>query len=746
MPGGYPMSRPSTKSEAADPAAELRAVMEHALVGVCVLDGRDLRARWCNPAFRRFVAAPFRGYDLSGVHAREFVPRYVEHGYEQVFRLVATSGRPFVNPEAEHADPGGGTTYWRWSVLALPSGQGGAGADTSPPALMIQAVDVTDQVTSRRYASAAAAAEARIAARANARAEAAAQAESAARAEAATWQQEVLRVEAILDSADEGLVVSDTAGNVLHMNAAARRIHGYGPDDQPVRRHDDFADTFELRDAATGGVLAPDEWPLARALRGETFSGYELLVRRLDVDHDVVAEYSGATVLPHGGRDAVVIVGVRDVTARRHAQAELERARREAESASRAKDEFLAVLSHELRTPLTPVLTAAQAMEQDPEVPESLRATAGMIRRNVELEARLIDDLLDLTRISRGKLRLDFARTDLQEQVKNVVEILEHDARAKGVELVVVLAARRHHVRADPARLQQVAWNLLKNAIKFTPEHGRVTVATSDAPDGQILLEVIDTGFGIDPEVLPTIFDAFKQGSGEVTRQFGGLGLGLAITHVLVHLHGGTITAESPGPGRGSRFAVHLPTVAEPSRSRSPKRHNHGGSAGAGSGLGHVAGSGLADVVGSGLSDAAIGSSGLANAAATAAANAARRHRRRILLVEDHDDTAHVMSMVLQHQGHTVRRAGTVAAALQAAQAEPFDLLISDIGLPDGSGLDLMRQLRHRLRQPVRGIALSGFGMDDDITRSRDAGFEEHLTKPVSLDVLETTIKRVVES
>jgi CheY-like chemotaxis protein len=218
-----------------------------------------------------------------------------------------------------------------------------------------------------------------------------------------------------------------------------------------------------------------------------------------------------------------------------------------------------------------------------------------------------------------------------------------------------------------------------------------------------------------------------------------------------VQLHGGSITADSAGPGRGARFAVALPLVPEPSLARAEASaalaaaaKSAVGSSGlaytAGSGLANVVGSGLANLPGSGLADG-IGSSGLAAAASDAAR---RSRRRRILLVEDHEDTAHVMSMVLRHQGHTVRRASTVAAALQAAQAESFDLLISDIGLPDGSGLDLMRQIR--LRQPVRGIALSGFGMDEDVRRSRAAGFDEHLTKPVSLDVLETTINRVVES
>jgi PAS domain S-box-containing protein len=701
---------------------ELRAVLEHALVGVCIVDAGDLRAQWCNAAFLRFVGPDLRDTHVAGRHVSEFIPNYAEHGYDAVFRLVGKSGRPFVNPQDEHGEPHDERTFWRWSLTApkLPD----AGENNPARVLLIQAIDITAEVAARRQAA-------------------------ALRSSEAKSRLEVGRLEAILDSTDEGIVIADSDGTILHMNPAARRIHGYGPDDKPGRVLDDFRQVFELRRPGDDHVLPVDEWPLARALRGEQFSGLELLVRRRDVEHEVVVDYSGSTVVPHDGKDNVVIIGVRDVTARKRAERELERARREAEAASHAKDQFLAVLSHELRTPLTPVLTAAQAIEGDPQVPESLRATAGMIRRNVELEARLIDDLLDLTRISRGKLRLDFTRSDVHEKLLSVVQILEHDAQSKGVQLVVSLAARRRHVRADPARLQQIVWNLLKNAIKFTPESGRITIATSEGGDGQIMIEVIDTGIGIQPEVLPKIFDAFQQGSGDVTKQFGGLGLGLAITKVLVQLHGGSITAESAGPGRGSRFTVQLPLVAEPSRVTSVSGNTPVGGSGlaysSSSGLAHIVGSGLSNVAGSagrGVPDYIGNSSGLA--ATAAAAVAAKRERRRILLVEDHEDTAMIMSTVLRHQGHVVRRAASVAAALQAAQAEPFDLVISDIGLPDGSGLDLMRQLR--LRQPVRGIALSGFGMEDDVRRSRDAGFDEHLTKPVSLEVLESTLKRVVDA
>jgi signal transduction histidine kinase/CheY-like chemotaxis protein len=727
----------------------LLAVVSAGPVGICLLDGRDFRGRWCNAAFRQLLPAAARAGDVAARPAEELVPRFVEDQLAAAFRGVATSGRPFVVPEYEcrtvpdgppphdqpshgqpslgQGPPGDGAaavTYWRWTVSPVPPAgrpaglaavAGGASGGEAPsaagPDLMIHAVDVTEPVTARRAAEG-----------------------LAGRAEAA-----LVQLEAIINSIDEGVMVADTAGNLLHMNPAARRIHGYAPGED-VRRHmSGFTAVFEIRDPADGRPLPPTDWPLARAVRGESFTGVELLVRRIDQDRSYIGNYSGTPVRLRDGRVAAIIIGLRDVTAQKRGEQELERARRQAEQANATKDQFLAVLSHELRTPLTPVLTAAQMMQQDPALPPGVRETAGMIRRNVELEARLIDDLLDLTRVSRGKLRLEMTRADVHDKIRNVVQILDSDMRAKGVRLDLVLAADRRHIRGDPARLQQVVWNLLKNAIKFTPAGGRVTIATRDEADPRhdaaaaaggpvaagtddalttppgsdrhLVLEVTDTGIGIERHVLPKIFDAFQQGSREVTRAFGGLGLGLAVTRALVQLHGGVIEAASDGPGRGAQFTVRLPALpAGPNRP----------------------------------AGAAAGGEPAAGHAGEAAAPPARG--RRILLVEDHDDTAAVMSMVLRHQGHQVRTADSVATALQAADAEPFDLLISDIGLPDGSGLDLMRQLQARRGggPPVKGIALSGFGMEEDVRKSRAAGFDEHLTKPVSLDALDVVIGRVV--
>ncbi len=387
-----------------------------------------------------------------------------------------------------------------------------------------------------------------------------------------------------------------------------------------------------------------------------------------------------------------------DIEAQKRTERELLEARAAAEEASRAKDQFIAVLSHELRTPLTPVLTVAQMLEADAGLGPKQRAWVEMIRRNVELETRLIDDLLDHTRISRGKVELHLAPTDLHGKILQTLAICESDARGKRIELVTDLGAAHSWLLADPARLQQVLWNLVKNGVKFTPEGGTVTVHTRDAGDGGVVIEVRDTGVGIAPERLPRVFDAFEQGGREVTRMFGGLGLGLAISKGLVELHGGTLTAASDGPDQGAAVTLRLPAAvivpAEPASGVALDR-------------------GVAPLSG-----------------------------RQILLVEDHADTLAAMAQLLEMFGYAVRTADSVASALQVAEGERIDVVVSDIGLPDGSGLDLMRQLL--ARQPVRGIALSGFGMEEDLRKSREAGFVEHLTKPVDFAQLQRVLARVM--
>ena len=396
---------------------------------------------------------------------------------------------------------------------------------------------------------------------------------------------------------------------------------------------------------------------------------------------------------------AHVLAVARDVTDERQVREELRRARDEAEAASRAKDHFLAVLSHELRTPLAPVLIAAEMLARDPAVPAAARAQLVMIRRNVELEARLIDDLLDLTRIARGKLQLHGAPVDAHELLADVVDMCRDDAtRPKDVRVASDLAAADRCVLADAARLSQVFWNLLKNAVKFTPAGGAVSVRTLNPSAGWLAVEVRDTGVGIAPDVLPTIFEPFEQGGAAVTSRFGGLGLGLAIAKALVDLHLGRIEAASPGPGAGATFTVYLPTVP--------------------------------------ATAAAPGSDATATATATATQSL------RILLVDDHEPTARTLAAALRGLGHVVRTAGSVAEAVAVAAGHALDLVVSDLGLPDGSGHDLMLALRAAHHLP--GIALSGYGMPEDVARSLASGFARHLTKPITLEALEEAIDEVM--
>src|SRR4051794_28943154 len=354
-----------------------------------------------------------------------------------------------------------------------------------------------------------------------------------------------------------------------------------------------------------------------------------------------------------------------------------------------AKDEFLAMLSHELRTPLTPVLASALELENEPDVRPDVRESLQMIRRNVELEARLIDDLLDLTRIDRGKVQLNFEIVDAHTLLQNALEICRPEIDRKHLRPSLNLSAKRVHMRADPARLQQIFWNLINNAVKFTPPNGQITITTTNDSGEKLCVEIADTGMGIEPEALPKIFDAFEQGG---RTQSGGLGLGLAISKTLVEAHRGTITAQSPGRNSGSTFALVFPTCEKVEAQIAPAQ----------------------------------------------LPTFAERQPMRILLVEDHEDTNRSLTSLLRRRGYQVKSALTFQSALELSAKEEFDVLISDLGLPDGSGIDLIQKLASK---PPLGIALTGFGMEQDIRRSREAGFHHHLVKPIDLNKLDSLIQ-----
>jgi signal transduction histidine kinase len=369
----------------------------------------------------------------------------------------------------------------------------------------------------------------------------------------------------------------------------------------------------------------------------------------------------------------------------------------EARAANRAKDHFMAALSHELRTPLTPVLMAVAALQNDAGLTAESQDLLHMMRRNIELESRLIDDLLDATRIHNGKLTIKRMDVDVHELLRHCQGTMGWEVQGRQVRFLSEFDAPRHHVHADPVRLQQVFWNLLSNAVKFTPGEGTITVRTFNPDKTHLSVQVQDTGIGISPQAKPRIFDAFEQGDASGQPRFGGLGLGLSISKAIVEAHGGTIEAESAGPESGSTFTVTLSLIEVPE-----------------------------------------------NASTVSAAAEPEYPKRslRLLVVEDHAPTREILGRLLSRSGHHVISASSVAEALAAFSAHPCDAVITDLGLPDGSGLDLMRELQKLT--PIIGIALSGYGMETDLQQTKEAGFSAHLTKPIQMEELHQILAQVM--
>lgn len=385
------------------------------------------------------------------------------------------------------------------------------------------------------------------------------------------------------------------------------------------------------------------------------------------------------------------------MTERRRIEAELEQQKAAVESANRTKDNFLAMLSHELRTPLTPVVSFLDVLESEPERSEEARAALTTIRRNIELERRLIDDLLDLTRIAKGKLNLELKVMDAHEAIAQAMEMCRPDAAAKQLRIELDLRAADSYVAADSAKFQQIIWNLLKNAIKFTPERGEITISSANNEPASLTIAVRDNGIGIEPEAISRVFDAFEQGEQSFRQRHGGLGLGLAISKAIAVAHGGSLVATSNGRDCGATFSLTMST-AEAATTPAERRKAKTGEAG--------------------------------------------RRPLRILLVDDHVDTCAALERLLARRGHRITIAHDVRSALEVAQRDPFDLLISDVGLPDGTGAELMTQLR--AVRAVPGIAISGFGMNGDVEKSLEAGFSTHLIKPLRFEQLEAAIGRAM--
>jgi|GEM_PF-932096 len=372
-------------------------------------------------------------------------------------------------------------------------------------------------------------------------------------------------------------------------------------------------------------------------------------------------------------------------------------------AASEAKDKFLAMISHELRTPLNPVLSIISGLHENPALPEVFREDIAVVLRNIQLETRLIDDLLDFHRIIKGNLNFAAEPVDMHAMIRNVVDICRMEVEQRGHQLKVSLAAEKCIVAGDPARLQQVLWNILKNAIKFTAPGGEICVNTSVEFGDTLLITVVDNGRGIEAEMLGSIFSAFEQGSVQGLTHFGGLGLGLAIVKSFVQKHGGSVDAESLGRDMGATFSIRLPLID----STVPRQESATKSTSAGGATQSV-------------------------------------HTGRILLIDDHADTLWSLNRLLMRRGYEVTTASSCGEAMKLVQQSEFDVIISDLGLPDGSGIDLIRDMRKHSTAPA--IALSGYGMESDMSQTRAAGFVTHLTKPVDFPALVEALRELMKA
>lgn len=512
--------------------------------------------------------------------------------------------------------------------------------------------------------------------------------------------------ETVVRRMDDAVAVLDRRARILELNPAAER----------------FLSLPRARALGEPVARALARWP-ALADRLDPIQGPIELTIDLSTATDgespaMTCEIRLSPLVGHPAEGGGWLLVVHDITARRRSEADQARAlrehaaRAEAEAANREKDRFLATLSHEFRTPLSPILATVAVILERPETPESIRPALEMIRRNVNLEVRLIDDLLDLTRVRGGKLHLKRELVDAHELIHRVAEICRDDLNQAGLALILELSARRHDVHADPIRLQQVFWNLVKNAIKFTPAGGIITIRTREGGPaialncehvpGRLVIEVIDTGIGIEPATLPRIFQMFEQGGNEAARRSGGLGLGLTISRSIVERHGGDLSAASDGPGHGTTFTVELPTASAPPRG------------------------------------------GVPTIEPMDETRKVPRRTLRILLVDDNADTRSALSELLTRRGHEVQVADGVASATLLAASNHFDLLISDIELTDGTGLQLLQSIRSD--RPIAAIALSGLGSSDDLEMSRSAGFAMHLMKPIDLPTLEAAIDRLAHT
>ncbi|HYO15133.1 MAG TPA: ATP-binding protein [Thermoanaerobaculia bacterium] len=492
-------------------------------------------------------------------------------------------------------------------------------------------------------------------------------------------QREWLRV--TLESIGDAVIATDMDGHVTFLNPVAEELTGWRAVEAVGRP---LPEVFHIVNEET---RRPAENPVSKVLREGTTAGlanHTILISRSGLE--VPIDDCAAPILGNQGELLGVVMVFHDVIERRKLERELSlRAARLAE-ADRRKDEFLAMLAHELRNPLAPIRNALHLLGVPDASPAALRRAREMMERQVQHMVRLVDDLLDVSRITRGKVQLRLEQVEVSSLIQRAAEAVRPHMETKRHVFTVSLPAEPVILHADPTRLDQVLLNLLSNAAKFTDPGGCIELTASRDRDG-VRISVRDTGIGIDTELLPLIFEPFMQADQSLDRSQGGLGVGLTLARTLVEMHGGTLTAFSEGPGRGSELVVWLPARWQAMESPDNER---------------------------GAGDLPSDSSG-----------------RRVLVVDDNRDSAESVALLMQIWGYDVRVANDGPSALEIAGSYRPEVVLLDIGLPGMDGYEVARQLRQGQGSSVVLVAMTGYGMEEDRRRSRESGFDHHLVKPV---------------
>ncbi|HEX4945892.1 MAG TPA: response regulator [Blastocatellia bacterium] len=640
-------------------AEQVQTLVNSAPLGVYMVDA-DFRVAHINPT----VAQAWSAIPNAGV-GRDFteIVRLVwgeRLGDEivRIFRHTLATGESYIVPEmAEVRADRGILEYHEWRVdrITLPDGRYG---------LVCYFRDIGEQV----------------------------------RARLAVDQQKRL-LQSITDNATTALFVMDERQQCAFMNPAAEKLTGYT--------------LAETRGRALHDVVhhtRPDgsPYPLAECPIDQAFpthnqmQGEEIFIHKDGHFYNVA--FTASPLLDASGTTVGTVIEVQDITARKRAESEREQlllreqqARQLAEETSRLKDNFLTTISHELRTPLNHMLGWVVMLRGGKVAPDKAADALATIERNARLQQRLVEDLLDVSQIVAGKMQLRFQPVAPARAIEAAIASARATAEAKDIQLEVTLDPQSSTISGDPDRVQQIVWNLVSNAIKFTPPGGRVSVRLAHL-ESHVEITVSDTGAGIAPEYLPYLFNRFSQADSSISRKHGGLGLGLAIVRHLVELHGGEVAVASPGPGQGTTFTVRFPLARTSSPAPKPEpREAAGGNQDGDKNVPDLSGV-------------------------------------RILAVDDEADARQLLQAVLTETGAEVRTAGSMIEALRIFDTWQPDVLVSDIGMPNGDGYDLMREIRQRTvagKQWLPAVALTAYARAEDRMRALTAGFQMHVTKPV---------------